>query len=179
MTQITSGPSSKWDPEISPDGKWITFYSQRRPWKMSLKGGEPTSLAPYGEYATISPDGRWIAFPVIDEREKKQNIKIIASDGEAPDRFLPFMFEPQVPESTNIVGVPIVWTAAGDAITYVRTRDGVSNIWSQPVDGRPAKQLTAFTSMLIWRHAWSRDGKYLVMARGNFSRDAVILNDLR
>jgi hypothetical protein len=33
--------------------------------------------------------------------------------------------------------------------------------------------------MLIWHHSWSPDGKYLVMARGNFSRDAVMLTDLR
>jgi Tol biopolymer transport system component len=75
--------------------------------------------------------------------------------------------------------LPIRWTAAGDAITYVRTQNGVSNLWSQRLDGSPARQLTNFTSMLIWRHAWSPDGKWLVMARGNFSRDAVMLTDLR
>ena len=32
--------------------------------------------------------------------------------------------------------------------------------------------------MIIWQHDWSRDGKYLVMARGNFSRDAVMLTDV-
>jgi hypothetical protein len=32
--------------------------------------------------------------------------------------------------------------------------------------------------MLIWSHDWSRDGKWLVMARGNFSRDAVMMTDL-
>jgi hypothetical protein len=64
-------------------------------------------------------------------------------------------------------------------ITYVRTKNGVSNIWSQPIDGSPSRQLTSFTPMVIWSHAWSHDRKYLVMARGNFSRDAVMVTDLR
>jgi len=46
-------------------------------------------------------------------------------------------------------------------------------------DGGPANQITNFTSGMIWRHSWSRDGKYLALARGNFSVDAVMLTDLR
>jgi eukaryotic-like serine/threonine-protein kinase len=179
IRQITSGSAAKWNPEMSPDGKWITYVTIEAPWKMSLSGGEPTKLDPNGSYPTISPDGRWIAFAVRDEREKIDRIEIVASDGKGSSHFLPFISEPQVPESTTMGELPIRWTASGDAITYVRTQNGVSNIWSQPIDGSPAKQLTNFSSMLIWRDAWSPDGKYLVMARGNFSRHAVMLTDLR
>jgi hypothetical protein len=55
----------------------------------------------------------------------------------------------------------------------------VSNLWSQPVTGGPPKQITRFTSGYIWRHAWSMDGKYLALARGTFSKDAVLFSDLR
>jgi len=178
LKRITGGSTTEWNPELSPDGKWITYYSVEGPRKMSLAGGESTKLDPNGDYATISPNGRWIAFDTWNEKAKKSNIKIVASDGKGSPRFLPFPVEPQVPESTNMGPLPIRWTADGSAITYVRTQNGVSNIWSQPVDGSPAKQLTNFTTMLIWRHAWSPDGKYLVMARGNFSRDAVMLTDI-
>ena len=107
-------------------------------------------------------------------------IKVIAADGSGSPRFLPFLSnsEDQVPAAANLGGLPIRWTASGDALTYVRTKDGVSNLWSQPIDGRPARQITNFTSGMIWRHAWSRDGKYLALARGNFSVDAVMLTDL-
>jgi len=74
---------------------------------------------------------------------------------------------------------PLRWTASGDAITFVRTKNGVSNLWSQPVKGGPAKQITNFTSGVIWRHAWFPDGKYLALARGSFSKDAVLLTGLR
>jgi hypothetical protein len=60
-----------------------------------------------------------------------------------------------------------------------RTKNGVSNLWRQPIDGSPASQITNFTSSLIWRHAWSPDGKYLALARGNLSSDAMILTDER
>jgi len=44
-------------------------------------------------------------------------------------------------------------------VAYPVYRDGVSNIWAQPFDGGPAKQLTHFRDGVIFDFAWSRDGK--------------------
>ncbi len=153
------------------------YASGNNCWKMTLAGGKVTNLEPRGGiFPTISPDGRWIAFEAVDN-----HIEIVAADGKGQPRLLPFMDEPQAPNpmTAHATAFPIRWNAAGDALTFVRTRDGVSNIWAQPINGGPPRQLTHFTSMVIWSHDWSRDGKYLVMARGNFSRDAVLLTDLR
>ena len=177
--RLTSGPGNKLGPEISPDGTWITYATMHGPYRMALATGAVSKLAPSGEYPTISPDGRWIAFVTSDDLTNRDVIEIIPSDGSGSPHYLPFIQEPQVPVTANLGSPPIHWTADGKAITYVRTKDGVSNIWAQPIDGSPAHQLTNFTSMYIWRHAWSPDGKYLVMARGNFSRDAVMLTDAR
>ena len=176
--RLTSGTAMELGPEISPDAKWITYATIEGPYKMVLATGNISKLAPSGEYPAISPDGKWIAFVSSNDRNKDQ-IQILAADENATPRFLPLTQESQVPISTNLASPPIHWTADGKFITYVRTRDGVSNIWAQPIDGSPARQLTSFNSMYIWRHAWSPDGKYLVMARGNFSRDAVMLTDAR
>jgi Tol biopolymer transport system component len=73
----------------------------------------------------------------------------------------------------------IQWTPDGRALAYVDTRGGVSNIWRLPIDGRPSTQLTDFKSDLIFRFAWSRDGKELALARGMLSRDIVLIRDLR
>jgi Tol biopolymer transport system component len=148
-------------------------------WKTSSGSRQPIKLDPNVGYTSISPDGRWIAFQTWGENGKGYRIKIVASDGNGSPRFLPFPNESQIPESVGMGDLPIRWTADGKSITYVRTQHGASNIWVQPIDGSPAKQLTTFTSMYIWRHAWSSDGKWLVMARGNFSRDAVMLTDVR
>jgi serine/threonine protein kinase len=178
--RLTSGSSAKLGPDISPDGTWITYATFEGPMKMSLASGQITNIGPpSGEYPTISPDGKWIAFVATDEQTSQDVIQIVAYDQKTPSRLLPFIQEPQVPVSANLGSSPIRWTADGKAITYVRTKNGVSNIWIQPIDGSPARQLTSFTSMYIWRHAWSPDGKYLVLARGNFSRDAVMLTDER
>jgi eukaryotic-like serine/threonine-protein kinase len=178
---ITAGKKAIWNGEISPDGKWFTYYSNQLPWKISTQGGDPAPLTSESAgYATISPDGRWIAFDYWDGKSPRAVIKVIAADGSGSARLLPFLSESedQVPAASNLGNLPIRWTASGDALTYVRTKDGVSNLWSQPIDGRPARQITNFTSGMIWRHAWSRDGKYLALARGNFSVDAVMLTDL-
>jgi Tol biopolymer transport system component len=146
--------------------------------KASVEGRNPVSLNPDGGYPTISPNGRWIAFEVWTANQQAR-IEVVAADGSGSPRFLPFIPEDQVPDASNMGVLPIRWTASGDALTYVRTKDGVSNLWMQPISGGQAKQITNFTSGLIWRHAWSPDGKYLALARGNFSVDAVLLTDLR
>jgi len=58
---------------------------------------------------------------------------------------------------------------------YVLTRDGVSNLWEQPLAGGTAKQLTHFKSDLILDFAWSLDGKQLALARGNFNSNVVLI----
>ena len=42
---------------------------------------------------------------------------------------------------------------------YTAVAENVSNVWNQPVDGGPAKQVTDFKDMLITGFAWSSDGK--------------------
>ena len=182
--QVTAGSRSMiWNSEISPDGKWVTYYSNEGgPAKALLHGENITALDPEGGgYPTISADGHWIAFQHWDEKAKQLLIEIISADGMGAPRFLPFMppGESQVPTTSNLGTLPIRWTASGDALTYVRTKNGVSNLWSQSIHGGPAKQITNFRSGLIWRHAWSRDGKYLALARGSVSIDAILLTDLR
>jgi Tol biopolymer transport system component len=71
------------------------------------------------------------------------------------------------------------WTADSRALTYIETRDGVSNIWSQSLGGGQSKQLTAFKSEHIYSFEWSLDGKQLLVLSGTSSSDAVIINNYR
>ncbi len=169
-----------WNPEISRDSRWIVYHSNARGlMKAPAQGGTGVSLDPVGGYGTISCDSRWIAFDHYDQKSKSDQIEVVAADGSGSPRFLPFISENQVPGESNMGSLPIRWTSSGDALTYVRTKDGVSNLWGQPINGGSAKQITNFTSGLIWRHAWSCDGKYLALARGSLSIDAIMLTDLR
>jgi Tol biopolymer transport system component len=68
------------------------------------------------------------------------------------------------------------WTPDGRLVTYVVTRDGVSNLWGQPADGGDARQLTAWTADRIFRFDWSRDGT-LVCERGTVITDVILIRD--
>jgi Tol biopolymer transport system component len=61
----------------------------------------------------------------------------------------------------------------GDAIDYIDARDGVANIWRQPLDGGQPHQISDFTSGLIFNFAWSTNGKDLAVARGSTTSDVV------
>ena len=74
-------------------------------------------------------------------------------------------------------GQSIRWTADGKALTYIDTQGGVSNLWIQPVDGGPRKQITNFSSDLIFDYDWSPDGKRLALARGHQLSDVILIRD--
>ena len=73
----------------------------------------------------------------------------------------------------------ICWTVDGRALTYIDTKDGVSNIWAQPIDGSAKRQLTNFASDLIFFYAWSRDGKQLAIARGSVTKDVILIRNFK
>ena len=73
-----------------------------------------------------------------------------------------------------------------DALEYPKiltpwtiTRNGAANIWEQPVAGGPRRQITNFTSGLIFDFDWSRDGKLLYLAKGEKNSDVILISDFR
>jgi len=71
------------------------------------------------------------------------------------------------------------WTADGQALTYVRTMKGVSNMWRQPIAGGPPTQVTDFKADTIRFFDWSRDGRQVVYSRITSNTDVVLINDLK
>jgi Tol biopolymer transport system component len=70
------------------------------------------------------------------------------------------------------------WAPDGQTLQYLLTRNGVTNIWEQPIAGGEPRQFTKFTSGRIFDFDWSADGKQLLLARGEISSDAVLLSNL-
>jgi hypothetical protein len=62
---------------------------------------------------------------------------------------------------------------------YVDSSTGISNIYSQPIDGGPAHALTNFKSDYIGAFSWTRDGRQLVLGRGPSIDDVVLIKDFR
>ena len=73
---------------------------------------------------------------------------------------------------------PVRWAPDGDALTYVVTKVGVSNMWAQALKGGPPKQLTYFKEQQIFYFDWSPQGD-LVLSRGSVTSDAVLIRNLR
>jgi Tol biopolymer transport system component len=71
------------------------------------------------------------------------------------------------------------WSSDSTSLTFIDTRGGVSNLWRQPLDGGPPKQLTAFKSDQIFSYDWSRDGKLLVCERGFEASDVVFISSVQ
>jgi eukaryotic-like serine/threonine-protein kinase len=175
LTQLTKSGSDR-VPSCSPDGKWVLYHSYQsgKPaiWKVSIDGGDPVRLteAPLSE-VTVSPDGKWIACAYRDDPKKRLKLAVIPFDGGPPAK----MFD--LPPTANTIWHR--WTSDGRYLSYIDTRKGVSNIWAQPVEGGPPKQLTGFKSDLIEQFAWSRDGKQLAFVRSSETSDVVLIKGFR
>jgi serine/threonine protein kinase/Tol biopolymer transport system component len=167
-------------PFFGPDPGWVFFSdSTTAPWtswKVPIGGGtrwplfaEPTSAktardtaVPAGFTANaISPDGRWIAGRV------ERAFGIVPTDDAGGWRAL------DIPGTVNAASLR--WTFDSRSLAYVRSERGISNVWVQPIDGTPAKQLTTFTSQQISRLAWSGDGRTLALSRGETTIDLVMI----
>jgi Tol biopolymer transport system component/DNA-binding winged helix-turn-helix (wHTH) protein len=172
LKQLTRGQSDNF-PSLTPDGRWVVYssYGGDGPalWKVSIDGGEPAQLSPsLANRPVVSPDGKWISCFCKDAKDGRYKAALIPFEGGEPI-FVEGMEQPDF----HILR----WAPDSRALTYIATRQGVSNIWSKPIDGGPARQLTGFTSDRIFRFAWSRDGKFLACERGMIINDAVLISD--
>jgi serine/threonine protein kinase/Tol biopolymer transport system component len=174
--QLTNSGSDFY-PYPSPDGQWIVYQSggaqTGRPtlWKVSVNGDHPSQITDgNASVPVVSPDGRLIACRYREENSSEQKIAILPFNGGPP---------------TKILDIPVVdwqrvrWTADGTGLTYIDTRAGVSNIWSQSIAGGSAKQLTSFKSEQIYSYDWSRDGKLLACERGLEVSDVVLISSFQ
>jgi Tol biopolymer transport system component len=173
--QLTSGSGENYA-QATPDGRWVvyTLLGAAHPtlWRVSIDGGAPQQVTDkFTSFTAISPDGKLIACVYGEEQPNSPNkMAVISFDGGEPVKLFSAV-------SSNW-GV-IRWLADGRAVTYIATSGGVSNIWSQPVDGGPPRQLTNFKSDQIFWFDWSRDGTQLAVARGTVESDVVVISNFR
>jgi Tol biopolymer transport system component len=180
-------------PQCSPDGKWVVYLqgSSQTPVRVPITGEKLpevlvrdsvaesfTSFINIENSVAISPDGKLIAYltspnvPVENQApstSKPNQLKVIPFEGGTP------LYQFNWPASA---GDPR-WAPMGDAIEYGLTRNGVSNIWQQKLKGGPPKQITNFTSGLVFYFDWSRDGRQLALTRGSQSSDVILISNSR
>jgi len=173
-TQLTHGPGEQLA-DLSADDRWLiyrTLGQQDAVWRIPVAGGEPVEIAksPRGD-ALLSRDGKY----VLNGYHREEGGRMVLAVGIRPAAGGDLVFSYDLPEGIGEGR----WAPSSDAFTYVVTRDGVSNIWRQPLGEGPAQQMTDFKRGRIFSFDWSPDGKQLAFARGETVGDAVLLSDFR
>jgi len=175
--QLTSGSGEDW-PTFSPDGRSVVYTvtggaNRFTLWKVSIDGGEPVRLTEkLSLQSSVSPDGKQIACGYRPDTRSPWKLVLFPIDGGQPQQSFAVAATVELP-------MVMRWTPDGRAVTYIDTRNGVSNLWLQPISGGPAKQLTNWTEQQIFSFAWSRDGKRIIAARGSRKDDIVLIRDAR
>ncbi len=172
-TKITNGEHVH-SPNYSPDGQWIVYSAEQSGvpviWKISSGGGEPIQLTKTtSARPSISPDGKLVGHLQMEQKTYQMKLAVVPLTGEEKAKTF---------DSTITDPYLVNWSPDGKMLTYVETRNGVSNIWGQPIDGKAPKQLTKFQSDHIYRFAWSKDGKNLACERGFYLNDVVLISEL-
>jgi serine/threonine protein kinase/Tol biopolymer transport system component len=177
---LTPGPDDAF-PAFTPDGRRL-IYSARGPerrslWQVPAEGGEPVPLTDYlSNWPAVSPDGRHLACLYREEAgTSKVKLAIVSLADGRPLRFFDLPSGIALPPDLSSPGFR--WSRDGRSVLYVNTAGGASNIWSQPADGGPSKQLTDFTAdRIFWFDLSPADGTP-VYVRGQYIHDVVLIAD--
>lgn len=174
-------------PQCSPDGKWVIYVqvASLTLMRVTITGEKPPEAiatvpaAWMFDVLAFSPEGKRIAYvaapktsvasPSSPSGSQPNQLMVIAFDGAT------LMHQFDWPTSAWRPR----WAPRGNAIDYILTRNGVSNIWEQNLAGGSPKQLSKFESGQIFDFDWSRDGRHLALTRGNETSDVILIRNVR
>jgi eukaryotic-like serine/threonine-protein kinase len=170
-TQLTFGHNET-DVRCSSDEKWVYFVDAADnflPKRVAIGGGTPEKVfdAALGG-ADLSPDGKMLVTLEVRELDHQLMLKIVSTE----DKKIWFH------EVDQRASWPLRFTADGKAVVYTVRQKGADNLWLQPLNSSPYRQLTHFRSESISQFAYSPDGSQFAIERGHTESDAVLLRDL-
>jgi Tol biopolymer transport system component len=177
QAQLTHGNNEFWV-HSSPDSKWAIYTSSDSGksvmWKVPVEGGERMKLSDSDtRSASVSPDMKLIACLYREEQVNSPfKVAIYSFDD---GRLVKLLDVSQFIRAR----AGFRWSTDGRALIFIDTHGGISNLWSLPIDGGAAKQLTNFSSGQIFSFDLSRDGKQFAFSRGSVIDDVVLVSNFR
>jgi Tol biopolymer transport system component len=136
--------------------------------RVPIEGGSPETVIgdPSSGYS-LSPDSKLVSTLDIRELDHKLVLNIFSI---ADKKTTYHNIDPRASD-------PVRFAPEGNAVVYKVREKGVDNLWLQPLDGSPYRQLTHFTSERISSYEFSADGSRIAIERGHVESDAVLLRD--
>ena len=155
-------------PSISPDNQWVAYDNlldeKVSIWKVPLHGGEAVKVADGYRMPVFSPDSRRIAGRYHGPSGSDDVAIFPAEGGEAVQ---------------HLRDIPIIeWQRVQwvdeRTLTYIDSKNSVSNLWSYDIQTQARKQLTFFDSDQIVSYAWSPNFKQVACQRVTNTNDVTI-----
>jgi eukaryotic-like serine/threonine-protein kinase len=186
--QLSNG---KYDvaPACSPDGKWAYYVDGLRTlMRVPVDGGKPEivpgSQVPNSDRllgsCDFSADGRRLVIiaDTYDPITQRGQAKLAIMDLDSTSAAVPRLLDPHpgIAAGSLYTG-GARFSPDGKSVVYVIRENGIGNLWMQPLDGTPGRQITYFTSGLITGFRWSPGRKTLAVIRSHNTSDVVVLRE--
>jgi Tol biopolymer transport system component len=170
LKQLTFG-SNESEPTCSGDGQWVVYVDRgdnQAIKRVSIQGGQPETLMKEAIGAwSLSPDGKRIVSMEVREMDHRLVLNFYSIEDKKTNYH----------DLDQRASSPLTFAPDPKAVVYIVRDKGVDNLWEQPLDNSPARQLTHFTAERILAFRFSPDGSKLAVERGHVESDAVLLRD--
>jgi serine/threonine protein kinase len=171
LKQLSTGLNDQ-APACAKDGNWVYYLDHqdnRYVKRISVEGGSPETVVKHavGAYG-LSPDGTEIVS--LDVRELDHKLMLRIDNVETQKMAYSDIDQRALPDE-------LAFTPDGKNVVYMVREKGVDNLWVQPLDGKPHRQLTHFKKDKLFRFEFSPDGSQIAIESGATESDAVLLHD--
>ena len=182
LKQLSKGRSDV-GPECSRDSKWVYFLNLggNRVERVPIDGGTPETVPGSvvsdaiisANFIDLSSDGKSLTFLAHSlGAHEGYEIPIVPLDAGTQ------------PKVRYVAPNPAITTGPrfapdGKALLYSIQQNGVDDLWMQPLDGGPGRQITNFKSGMIQIFRWSPNGKSIGVLNERDENDVVLLRDTR
>ena len=186
LKQLTRGPGDV-APVCAPDGKWVYYVDLVRNaqiMRVPIEGGDSEIVpdASGSEFSSgavgfgLSRDSKRLVFLAVVKVQAAPERKLVITELDQGSYGKTRMIDPDPRIAARIISWP-QFTPDGKAVVYPIRENDVDNVWLQPLDGSPGRQITAFKSDSIKNVSFSPDGTRLGVFRTHTESDVVLLHD--
>jgi Tol biopolymer transport system component len=168
-------------PRVTRDGREILYehWGGGTPsvWRIPSGGGTPARLVQRAALVMPSPDGQRFWAPTLSESTDESRLAKLGIYHMSDGTLEQWVEAPAAPQW--VLNQLAQWSADGRSMIFRRTSNGISNLWTLPLDGGEPQQFTKFDGETIFSYAFSPDGTRIAMSRGRSAGDVVMIRNFR